>query len=544
MVMFTSILALFRVRQLGNRGACARWRDVDVDASLTQRSHERHSCSLSPAATGLARPSMSSSEAPAAGPAGQKTAVVVGLSMVGWRFCEALRELMAPATPEGAEPEYKIVTFCEESRLAYNRVGLTQMFAHGDADKLLMAEDAWYEEEGITVHRGHRAAAIDRENQVITSDKGVAVRYDKLVMATGSTAWVPPIEGTGAEDGQLSAKSPKGLYVYRTVEDVAKIMEKCKEDGCTSALVVGGGLLGLEAAKACYDMAVPKVHVVQNSSKLMSRQLDQAGGDLLKKKIEELAVAPQTIEVHCSKQSKHLAINKQTGAIEGVVFKDGSTIECQLVIVCTGIKPRDELARASGLAVGKRGGIVVDDRLQTSDPNIFAIGEVALHNGMCYGLVAPGYDMAKIVAQSLAAGGGSGGGETFAGGDLSAKLKLMGVDVASFGIYEGHPLYAAAIPFAYHDPFKGVYKKLLFSADGKRLLGGMLVGDTSDYAKLMMVSKTDKDLDCEADELLHGKKAPDSAGAAELDPAAQVRTILPVICLPSLPLHSDCILLL
>lgn len=180
-----------------------------------------------------------------------------------------------------------------------------------------------------------------------------------------------------------------------------------------------------------------------------------------------------------------------------------------------------QLARQCGLEVGKRGGIIVGDSLQTSDPNVWAIGEVALHRGMCYGLVAPGYAMADIVAQSLTAAPGI---ETpfFSGGDLSAKLKLMGVDVASFGIYEGHPLYAAAAPFSYYDPFKGIYKKLLFSADGKKLLGGMLVGDTSEYGKLSMMSKSPDEIDCEPDELLHGKVAPTGDGAAELDDSAQI----------------------
>eukprot|EP01052_Picozoa_sp_SAG31_P002502 SAG31_NODE_89_length_26711_cov_24.949459_4_plen_243_part_00 len=177
-----------------------------------------------------------------------------------------------------------------------------------------------------------------------------------------------------------------------------------------------------------------------------------------------------------------------------------------------------QLGRQCGLEVGDRGGIVVDDSLQTSDPAVFAIGEVALHRGMCYGLVAPGYDMAAVLAKKLVGDSLA----SFDGGDFSAKLKLMGVDVASFGIYEGHQLFATAVPFSYYDPFKGVYKKLLFSSEGNKLLGGMLVGDTSDYGKLMMMAKNDTDLDCEPDELVHGRKAPSSGGAAELDANTQV----------------------
>lgn len=384
------------------------------------------------------------------------------------------------------------------------------MFDHGEPNKLLMAEDAWYRENGITVLTGHKAVSIDRERKVVRSDKGAEVKYDKVVMATGSYAWVPPIPGADS----------KNVFVYRTVDDCQKIIAAAGH--CKSAAVIGGGLLGLEGAKACYDMKVQTVTVLEGSRGLMCRQLDSTGSQLLKEKIENLAEAPQKIKIQSGALTQRL-LSDENGAVCGIEMKtskDGPTsvIECQMCIICTGIRPRDELARGCGLEVGQRGGVVVNDLMQTSDPDIFAVGEVASHKGMCYGLVNPGYEMAEVAAKHLTGHPD----KTFAAGDLSAKLKLMGVDVASFGIYEGHPDWDGAKPFSYYDPFKKVYKNLLFNPSGTRLLGGMLVGDTSDYGKLLMMSKSSSDMECTPDELVHGRAAPTTAGAAELSEDTQV----------------------
>ena len=295
-----------------------------------------------------------------------------------------------------------------------------------------------YRDHGITVLTGHRAVRIDRESKVVISNKGTEVPYDHVVLSTGSYAWVPPIPGA----------EHKNVFVYRTIEDCQQIIEAASS--CKAAAVIGGGLLGLEGAKACYDMNVPEVHVVEGAPRLMVRQLDQEGGDLLKRKIEALAEAPQTIHTHCDAATKQITCD-QSGRVTGLDFKDGSRIECEMVIICTGVRPRDELAKECGLEVGARGGIVVDDSLATSDPDIFAIGEVACHKNMCYGLVNPGYEMADLLATNLTTTTEA----RFGGGDLSCKLKLMGVDVASFGIYDGHPLWKDALPFSYYDPFKG-----------------------------------------------------------------------------------------
>ncbi len=252
--------------------------------------------------------------------------------------------------------------------------------------------------------------------------------------------------------------------------------------------MIGGGLLGLESAKAAFDLGL-ETHVIEFSNRLMPRQLDESGSRILLQKIQELRV-----QVHLSKATKEI---HGEGSIQRIEFTDGTMLDCDMLIVSAGIRPRDDLARQAGLQVGERGGISVNDRLQTSDPDIYAIGECALHGGMVYGLVAPGYAMAETVAANFC-----GDDRTFQGTDLSTKLKLMGVDVASFGVYEAGPDQAGSL--TYEDPYSGVYKKLLFSLDGKRLLGGMLVGDASEYSSLSIFAKSGAPLPCAPHELILG----------------------------------------
>ena len=266
-------------------------------------------------------------------------------------------------------------------------------------------------------------------------------------------------------------------------------------------------MLGLEAAKAAYDLGL-ETHVVEFMPGLMPRQVDEAGSNLLIKKIEELGV-----QVHVDTATKEIIGN---GKVEGMVFNSGEAIDVGMIIVSAGIRPRDELARECGIEVHDRGGVVVNDHLQTDDPDIYAIGEVALHGGMIYGLVAPGYEMAEILAARLT------GDETrvFAGADLSTKLKLMGVDVASFGDYTANE--STAKPLTYEDPFGGVYKKLLFTSDGKKLVGGILVGDASDYGSLMMLPKNETELTAEPGALVLGSSGGVVVSATEMPDEAQV----------------------
>ncbi len=419
----------------------------------------------------------------------QQTVVVVGNGMVGQRFCERLIEF-------DVARRFRLVTFCEEPRAAYDRVGLTSFFAHRDAEKMMMARREWYEENAVELHVGDRASAIDLRKKRVRSENGVDIRYDRLVMATGSYPFVPPLPGI----------DKRGVFVYRTIEDLEHIIEFAGRS--RRCAVLGGGLLGLEAAKAAYDLGL-ETHVVEFAPRLLPRQVDEAGSRILSGKIRQLGV-----QVHLGKATKEVLGN---GCVTGLEFADGAALEVDMIIVSAGIRPRDDLARQAKLKVGERGGIVVNDRLETSDPNVFAIGECALHGGMVYGLVAPGYEMAEILARNLV-----GEDRHFCGTDLSAKLKLMGIDVASFGQYELPP--GEATPLVFEDPFTGIYKKLFFSSDGTLLRGGILVGDASDYRRLLMLAKDASPLPCPPHELLVGNASAKAgeAGADQLSDDAQV----------------------
>jgi nitrite reductase (NADH) large subunit len=422
-------------------------------------------------------------------PSKQQTIVVVGNGMVGQRFCERLVEA-------DADRRFRIVTFCEEPRAAYDRVGLTSFFAHRDAEKMMLARQEWYAENGVELHIGDRAAAIDLKKRTVRSEKGVRITYDYVVLATGSYPFVPSLPGIHLP----------GVLVYRTIEDLQRIINYAAQS--KRCAVLGGGLLGLEAAKAAYDLGL-ETHVIEFASRLMPRQIDEPGSKTLVRKIESLGV-----RVHLDKSTKAIQGKR---SVERIEFADGDAIDTDMIIVSAGIRPRDDLAKEAGLAIGERGGIVVNDRLQTSEPTIFAIGECALHGGMIYGLVAPGYEMAEIVAVNL-----TGQQRRFSGTDLSTKLKLMGVDVASFGTCDAPA--DQATPLTYEDPFEGIYKKLLFTADGTRLLGGILIGDAGDYGKLLMLTKTEAPLPCKPNELLVASKSPNGApiGLEAMPDAGQV----------------------
>ena len=439
----------------------------------------------------------------------KKNIVVIGNGMVGHRFVEKLVEF------DGIK-RYNIVTFCEEPRAAYDRVGLTSFFAHRDAEKLMIARLDWYREHGIEIHIGDRADKINRKKRIVTSDRGVSIKYDTVVLATGSYPFVPPVEGI----------QKRGVFVYRTIGDLEKIIEYGQS--VKRCAVIGGGLLGLEAAKAAHGLGL-KTHVIEFAPRLMPRQLDDAGSRILVQKIEELGV-----RVHLNKATKEVTGD---GCVEGMRFADGDSLDVEMIIVSAGIRPRDELARNCKLDVGERGGVVVNDHLQTSDPSIFAIGEVALHDGMIYGLVAPGYEMAETLAANLCDEKGSGSRfcestepqtktpgpflRAFTGSDLSTKLKLLGVDVASFGQHEAEP--DVAVPLVFEDAFAGVYKKLLFDRDGKRLLGGILVGDAADYGALLHLATSGDPLPCPPGELMgFGGDAGASLGADTMSDDAQV----------------------
>lgn len=406
----------------------------------------------------------------------KKKVIVIGNGMVGYKFCE---KLVAKAAGK-----FQISVFGEEPRPAYDRVHLSEYFENQSEENLILASRAWYEEQGIELCTGELVTSISTVDQTISTHKGTQVSYDYLVLATGSSPFVPPIPGV----------HKNGVFVYRTIEDLDAIIaygEKMKKEGHQQATVLGGGLLGLEAAKALLDLDM-KASVVEFAPRLMPRQLDEAGARMLQSTIEALG-----IEVLTSRATTDITGD---GRIEEMFFKDGASHKTSMLVISAGIRPRDELARQAAIAVGARGGIEVDEKMQTSAPNVYAIGEVALYQEKIYGLVAPGYDMADIcVAQLL-------GEEKVMEGeiDMSTKLKLIGVDVASFGDALGEREESRAV--VYEDKNKGLYKRINVSLDGKKLLGGILVGDAADYNMLLQMTQLEMPLPPHPEDLILGPR--------------------------------------
>ncbi len=383
---------------------------------------------------------------------GKQKVIVVGNGMVGHQFIDSL-------LASEASDRFEIITFSEEPRVAYDRVHLTDFFKTRTPEPLALTTLEDYQSRGVTVHLEDKVVAIDLAAKHVTSARGQTLAYDKLVLATGSFPFVPPIAGNDRAN----------CFVYRTIEDLERITAAA-EGGARVGAVVGGGLLGLEAAKALKDLGL-EAHVVEFAPRLMAVQVDEGGGALLQSKIEELGVG-----VHLSKATSRIVDGN--GHTHRMEFADGAHLDTDLVIFSAGIRPQDELARSSGLAVGERGGITINNQCQTSDPDVYAIGECALWNQRIFGLVAPGYSMAKTAVAHL-----TGGEASFTGADLSTKLKLMGVDVASIGDAQGTT--PGARVYTYFNQPEGIYKKLVVSADNKHLLGAVLVGDAADYGTLL-----------------------------------------------------------
>jgi nitrite reductase (NADH) large subunit len=379
--------------------------------------------------------------------------VVIGNGMVGQRFLEKL------AASGG---DYEITVFCEEPRPAYDRVQLTSFFSGKSAQDLNVVPDRFFQEHGVTLRLNDGVLAVDPVRKVVRSARYKEVPYDKLVFATGSSPFVPPVAGRDRRD----------CFVYRTIEDLEVIAAKAAR--AKTGTVIGGGLLGLEAAKALQDLGL-KTHIVEFAPRLMSVQLDDAAGRLLRRKIEALGAV-----VHVGKNTKEIVPGE--ACRNRLVFADGTALETDLVVFSAGIRPRDEIARAAGLAVGERGGIRIDSACRTANPDVYAIGECALWQGRTFGLVAPGYQMAEVAARHIAGESGL----QFLGADMSTKLKLMGVDVASIG--DAHGGTPGALNYVFTDEAAGVYKKLVVSQDRKQLLGAILVGDAADYGTLLQLA--------------------------------------------------------
>jgi nitrite reductase (NADH) large subunit len=382
----------------------------------------------------------------------RRVMIVIGNGMVGHRFVEEVVE-------HGGLDGWELRVFGEERRIAYDRVHLSEYFAGRSARDLSLASEEDYEGRGIRLVLGDPIVELDASARLVTSKKGRTLAYDAAVIATGSAPFVPPIVG----------HDRYGCFVYRTLDDLDEIREFAR--GRRRGVVIGGGLLGLEAANALRGLGL-ETHVVEIASHLMAVQLDEAGGRTLQSRIEELG-----IHVHTSRRTVEILHGRR--GPERLRFGDTSELETDIVVFSAGIRPRDELARAAGLTVHERGGIAVDDACRTSAAGVYAIGECASWGGRVFGLVAPGYKMAKVAAAHVLGDSDA----RFDGASPATELKLLGVDVASFG--DAHAAEPGCLPLALHDRVARRYTRLVVSADGKRLTGGVLVGDTSRYRDLL-----------------------------------------------------------
>src|ERR1700741_1253838 len=386
--------------------------------------------------------------------------VVVGHGMVGHRLVEALRA-------RDAEGSRRITVLAEEADAAYDRVGLTSYTESWDRAQLALPGNDYAGDERVRLLLNARVTEIDRATKSVVTADGQRHSYDARVLATGSYAFVPPVPGH-----DLPA-----CHVYRTLNDLDAIRAGAQGardgDHNPAGVVIGGGLLGLEAANALRQFGL-RTHVIEMMPRLMAQQIDEAGGALLARMITELGIT-----VHVGTGTESIESTEHPDGLTSVRVRltGGDVIDAGVVIAAAGIRPRDELAAAAGLTLAKRGGVLTDLSCQTSDPDIYAVGEVAAIGGRCFGLVAPGYTSAEVVADRLLDGAAE-----FPEADLSTKLKLLGVDVASFGDAMG--VTENCLEGAINDAVNRTYAKLVLSDDAKTLLGGVLVGDASSYGVL------------------------------------------------------------
>ncbi|MGI8537665.1 MAG: nitrite reductase large subunit NirB [Mycobacteriales bacterium] len=419
----------------------------------------------------------------------RKTLVVVGHGMVGHRLVEV-------AVERGLDDGWDVVVHAAEPVPAYDRVGLSSWFRGTTAAELCLVSDGFFDHPALDLRLDDPVVAVDVAARTVTSQRGTVTSYDALVLATGSTAFVPPVPGATGQ----------GRFVYRTLDDLEQI--RAAAQGARTGAVVGGGLLGLEAADALRSLGL-ETTVVEFAPRLMPVQVDEAGGQALRRLVEDLGVRVRT--------SAATQVIEETSSGLRMVFADGDPLDVDLIVFSAGIRPDDALARAAGLMTAERGGVLVDDACAASIPGVYAVGECASAAGRCWGLVTPGYAQAEVVVDRLL-----GGDRAFTGADLSTKLKLMGIDVASFG--DAHATTPGALELVYADPVAGVYAKLVVTDDARHLLGGILVGDASAYPVLRPMAGSDVVLPASPADLVLPQRdgAPAGLGAAALPATAQV----------------------
>lgn len=457
----------------------------------------------------------------------RKRIVVVGLGMVAMAFLEKLTKL------DAKRRDYDITVIGEESHLAYNRVGLSTFFEHRLIENLYLNPREWYtsfDDGWLSYHLNTRVTEIIPEAKYVSTSNGDNVPYDILVLATGSDAVLPKY--TPGYDAN-------GVFVYRTIADLESLINFSSTHKDTVGVAVGGGLLGLEAAKAMMDLeSFSSVKIIDRNEYLLARQLDSDAGQLVTEKVGELG-----LDVMHKKRIAGVDVDDSNNVI-GVTFEDGEKIDCSCVCFAIGVRPRDDLASRAGIQTGPRtGGFVVGEDLQTSVPDIYAIGDCSCWKDQTFGIIAPGVEMADILSFNLTEGR-SQEPRKFTRIDPSTKLKLLGIDVASFGDFfadrdgptfanglrrtlPGEPkdCHSGAPPvkaLTYKDPFSAVYKKYLFTLDGKYVVGGMMIGDTNDYAKLAQMVRNRTPLDVPPSQFILGTKSDAEQDGSDLPDDTQV----------------------
>ncbi len=392
--------------------------------------------------------------------------VVIGNGMAGARAVEEVLAL-------GGAERFDITMFGDEPYGNYNRILLSNILSGiQDATEIFINPLAWYEENDITLHAGARVVEIDRASRMVLAANGVKAKYDKLLIATGSRAFIPPMRGALDAGGQMRP----GVFAFRTIDDCNGIMETAKRS--KRAAVIGGGLLGLEAARGLMNHGC-EVHVIHLGKHLMDAQLDATGGAILRATMEKMGVT-----IHLGKSTTEILGGD--GPVTGLAFKDGSTLDCDMVVVSAGIRPNAEIGHSAGLTVERA--IVVDNHMRSADDmNVYVVGECAQHRGKVYGLVAPLWEQAKVFADHVT---GHNIDSMYHGSKLATKLKVMGVELASMGITE--PVEDRDETIQFTEARRGTYKKLIVR-DG-RLVGGILMGDISKAAYLMQAFDRDSPL--------------------------------------------------
>ncbi|TWD51062.1 assimilatory nitrite reductase (NAD(P)H) large subunit precursor [Agrobacterium vitis] len=408
--------------------------------------------------------------------------VIIGNGMAPGRMLEELFE-KAPGL-------YDVTIFNAEPRVNYDRIMLSPVLSGEKAyEDIIIHGDDWYKTHGVTLHRGAKVTEIDRAHKTVTSATGITVSYDKLVIATGSLPFIIPVPGH-----QLP-----GVLAYRDLDDVERMLDIAKNKG--RAIVIGAGLLGLEAAYGLkrQGMEVTVIHLMPT---IMERQLDPAAAYLLEKALNE-----RGIEIITKANTKQILGSEK---VEGVELEDGRVIHGDMVVMAVGIRPAAQLAKDAGIAVNR--GIVVDDGMQTSDASVFALGECAEHRGQCYGLVAPLYESARVLADRLI-----GGAAEYHGSVVNTKLKVTGINLFSAGDFAEGPDREEIV---LRDASSGIYKRLILKEN--KIIGAVLYGETGDGSWFFDLMKRGTDISQMRDTLIFGQSY---QGGTPLDPMAAVAAL-------------------